>query len=712
MYYFKKMDTTDTTMLYAEWEYEWVIHILYVVVGVLVLLVPDFFGFNWLPMVAAQDVEPTANGNGNGNNLPDASGAAGHDMQDAYWTIATSGPECDVTFPHIVPSMPLPADGILQPYVSYEIPDREAFEARLPDWAKPNNDQSSCSSYNPTDSEDDEPKSQLPCNNCPLQHQPNRPPTPNPGRQGPRRRSRKRIPAHKYRKGNIVHPVHLPYNPDTDHPINFSSHSITYDPELHDDKFNPYILKTAAGSWSKEDTCPRYLGCKGFEIHGWPVPEQQHVRTSFNSGMTTVNYLNVQRVLMYLTRIDFTHGYHKRYEEFSASMWKEEQQIPVIISIAKQVLPDHLPYFRILEQLIKWFMKDLMTSLQIFDVIVDLRYITQCVGYLRYPLEEELVFVILYHLARQQHDKGNFRWMEYTLVKMMGLQPTEFRNIIIRCKDLAQHKCFCSMHITWPIHGNISRPIVMSYGSVYRYMVLINQKVQSDVMAVFDSYYINKVSWTLKMFAYGFPLHPDSSLTQEENITHCPTFPKHRGFDKVTFDWLTKIVTDQHRYWDKKKIAQCMDWLNIFKQQICNCHVHCFLRGEDTSHSDCLTLPIRFSNLEKEQVDQTYWIRLYCTHEGAGSYREGFVHSEEYVTEKIPMITELFHKADEMVLTYIPEQSFEYYGNILKVLMDPISEYATSDYDSISSSDEGMPPLSDLFDEGTSGTGTVDTEVE
>ena len=75
--------------------------------------------------------------------------------------------------------------------------------------------------------------------------------------------------------------------------------------------------------------------------------------------------------------------------------------VPVLVQIIRAIFPcTGLVYWKFLEFLVGWYQQRIISSKQILAIFTDIAYMMQCSGPgLRFPVEEDVVLIVLKHLS-------------------------------------------------------------------------------------------------------------------------------------------------------------------------------------------------------------------------------------------------------------------------------------------------------------------------
>ena len=386
-----------------------------------------------------------------------------------------------------------------------------------------------------------------------------------------------------------------------------------------------------------------------FKVNGWETREEVN-RTMFTPFFENVNYLNFGLVIANLKSLELKNSQTWPRREDAGGYFMKLRQIAIFSKIAKWILPDQLNYLPFLELLVDWFMANILTTRQVLNCLMGLRYITICLGKMRYQLEEELVFLVLGEISGYQAED----WFFKTLWKLWQIESGEMKHIHHRINRITFHTCDCEMHSSFPIPGphripqfeNLHQAICRITGSVQNSQHSALEHMEDvEMKASFDYRFAQKTAYKMAMFNWDIPMCEHHTLREEEITDSFLDTTKLPGFDFRSKAYIKSLLVKHHPDWRSKKIQDSLDWLSDLKVRHCPCRYHLTLRKE--WEPEAITFPMKWSLVEKATIAVSgpyqhglYWLKKETLCKGFDSYEDEYWESYNWAEYARKMRTE------------------------------------------------------------------------
>ena len=287
----------------------------------------------------------------------------------------------------------------------------------------------------------------------------------------------------------------------------------------------------------------------------------------------------------------------------------KDRLILIVLTILKEILPVDLDYFRLLEFVLWLFVHEFLTSFQIYWIFLDIWYVSQCDGKQFLAIEDEIVSIVLWHIASEQ-DKGWFKQQLYRVYYMCQNKDEYFAMVVQRMMQVDRHCCVCTTHRLYPIiPGPVPKPELMHFGDVMvPDQTYCNGGLVLDI-AKTDRTYVDIIEYFLIMYTMNVPHH--GTLGGELAIMWDKNKQNHEGFDTFHWDMLDTLLKTYYPYYTDNDIDQLKKSMSDLKKDVCPCKTHKFMRGADVITS--MKFPIEWGAKEVGQLQKCLFILKYST---------------------------------------------------------------------------------------------------
>ena len=321
-----------------------------------------------------------------------------------------------------------------------------------------------------------------------------------------------------------------------------------------------------------------------FMVHGWEVPVMD--RTMFTPQIENDKYLKFTVVLNYLSSTRFVKIVKEKIPSRknplkpTRNWYKRSQRMtPIFAYVAKLVLPEKLRYFSFLNYLIFMYQKSYLDSQGVYHILANLVRIINCKGRLRYPLEEELCFIVLKIMSKHQP----FGWFREQLSLVFGLTQEEMAKVDKRVQDIIRNTCKCEMHGSWPLKGEIYIPVFKSLYQSIKDTTKANSSLDWDKVRTgfLDLTYARICAYSVGMYGWGYHLPLLHSLHREESIpqlNRSSSDPVDAAFDPQMKSFLMTLLRSQGV--PTLHLRSNISYLSTMKLLTCPCDIHVQRRKE------------------------------------------------------------------------------------------------------------------------------------